>query len=400
MSNPIPIPPSIALTTGSISYSEDECFSETSRLMDPDGVLFPSQTEETAELNYCDEELKRLQATVFLGLEEDSEKTRFLEFPKNTARIDLDPLLSAAEMMGLTFLDPVSAAMIDDNCEANTLSFPLSASTLAVAPLSQAQSLAVSMENRQYQQTASFSFLAPVNVASFQDQESPRKRGRPTLVRMDALPNRRTSSSSPSSPCSRAFSIRCITNFHSPRSASHQGPSSWSTGPACMALALTPSPLSSPAPMPMITPSDLTALPYDYFPCLPQSDASTMSSLSLPTSPFSDWTSISSSPYSSMPMDTHEPASSLFSPLPFPTSSPLSSQSASQLSPSPSLSSSKNSKMNPVSSSSPTEFFIMHPYQHSDKKIDRRSFNSRKELKHAQAQAHALAQSQDRSSAM
>ncbi|KAF9436814.1 hypothetical protein BGZ76_002896 [Entomortierella beljakovae] len=38
----------------------------------------------------------------------------------------------------------------------------------------------------------------------------------------------------------------------------------------------------------------------------------------------------------------------------------------------------------------PKRFYILEPYQYSDDKVDRRSFNSRKELKQAQAQAQAI----------
>ncbi|KAK3847237.1 MAG: hypothetical protein J3R72DRAFT_432201 [Linnemannia gamsii] len=53
--------------------------------------------------------------------------------------------------------------------------------------------------------------------------------------------------------------------------------------------------------------------------------------------------------------------------------------------------SSSNSSTSSRSSrqSSPQSFFIMPPYQHSDHKVDRRSFNSRKQLKQAKARAAA-----------
>jgi hypothetical protein len=41
------------------------------------------------------------------------------------------------------------------------------------------------------------------------------------------------------------------------------------------------------------------------------------------------------------------------------------------------------------------EFYFMEPYQHSTIKVDRRSCNSRKELKMAQARARALQKSTD-----
>ncbi|KAI1318559.1 hypothetical protein EDD11_006249 [Mortierella claussenii] len=58
--------------------------------------------------------------------------------------------------------------------------------------------------------------------------------------------------------------------------------------------------------------------------------------------------------------------------------------------PSSPLSSSTPGTSIPTKTITPQKFYIMEPYRHSNKKIDRRSFNSRKELKHARAREYSL----------
>lgn len=385
----IPIPISIAPTAGSNTLSpstDDECYFQTPSLMDPSWILNHNHFQDPADAmingggNNGDEEFVRLQAAIFQELEKDPEEARFLELPKNTPNIDLEPLLAAADMMAL----------------------PLNVSTSSIVAPPQERSLVATTDDLHCQQPTCYSFLVPVSTASFQDQDLPRKRGRPALIRMDALPNRRVAGSSPSSPCGRRVgNINCTNGIHSPRSEDHLPTSTpWSVGPETP-IPLTSMPLSTFAPTPMVAPmvaldcpSNFSTLPYNYFLCLSQSDSL---SLSHPTSSLPIWMSLSSSPLPSLspippvslaPCESTYSSSSPPSSLTFSASSTPSPQPSLQLS-SSSLSSScsAQSKMSPCSI--PTEFYIMRPYQHSDKKVDRRSFNSRKELKQAQAKAQA-----------
>lgn len=89
------------------------------------------------------------------------------------------------------------------------------------------------------------------------------------------------------------------------------------------------------------------------------------------------------------PLDRMPPTSPTTPTTTFSTSSSSSSSTSSSTSsrtPSPGVCSSSSSSSSSSRQVSPKRFYIVEPYQHTDQKVDRRSFNSRKQLRQLQAQ--------------
>ncbi|KAG0053525.1 hypothetical protein BGZ83_000942 [Gryganskiella cystojenkinii] len=224
---------------------------------------------------------------------------------------------------------------------------------------------------------SSYSFLAPIRAETFEVQNLPRKRGRPVLVRMDQsspltpADQITISSTSPHANNGRRESVQQVLWCINASAMVSPSPSSASTSLSI----LNAPPLNFPA-------EGFTSIhssQFSYFPYIPNHPLPVLPSktnVATPCLPFFDMSSCSTSPAS---YASSQP--SLCSSFGFTASVDP------PLSPAPPLLKLKSKKSSKPNNSKPTDFFFAPPFQYTDSKIDRRSFNSRKELKYAQAQA-------------